>query len=126
MWAAMKTDELIALLSHDLEPARRGMVLRWLMLGLVTGLAVSALAMMIVLKPRPDLQVAMQDGHFWMKFCYTLALAVLGFVIVQRQAKGGADSRGPVLALVAPVVALIVLASVALSAPTANTAKLVM
>ena len=122
----MKTDELIALLSQDLGPARRGMVLRWLVLGLVTGLAVSALAMMMVLKPRPDLQFAMRDGHFWMKICYTLALAVLGFVIVQRQAKGGADSRGPVMALAAPVVALIVLASVALSAPNANPARLVM
>jgi hypothetical protein len=125
-WAAMKTDELIALLSQDLEPARRGMVLRWLFLGLALGMAVSALAMMTMLGPRPDLDAAMRQGAFWMKFCYTLALAVLGFVIVQRQAKGGADSRGAIAALAAPVVALTVLAGSALAAPTADSAKLVM
>jgi hypothetical protein len=122
----MKTDELIALLSHDLEPARRGMVLRWLLLGLISGMAVSALAMMTMLGPRPDLHAAMRNGAFWMKFCYTLALAVLGFVIVQRQARAGADSRAPIVALAAPVVALTVLAGMALAAPTANSAKLVM
>jgi hypothetical protein len=126
MWAAMKTDELIAVLSDDLEPARRGMVLRWLMLGLVAGAGVSALAMMMMLKPRADLQAAMQGGMFWTKFCYTLALALLGFVIVQRQARAGADSRAPILALIVPVVALIVLASIALSSPQADSAKLLM
>src|SRR6202789_2850863 len=124
--AAMKTDDLIAILSEDLQPARRGLVLRWLMLGLVAGVAASALAMMTMLGPRPDLHAAMALNMFWMKFFYTLALAVLGLVIVERQARAGADSRKAVMALAAPVVALIVLASVALSAPQADTAKLVM
>jgi len=122
----MKTDELIAFLSQDLEPARRGMVLRWLMLGLTLGMADSALAMMTMLGPRPDLHAAMRGGAFWMKFCYTLALALLGFIIVQRQASAGADSRGAIAALAAPVVALTLLAGSQLSAPTANSAKLLM
>ena len=122
----MKTDELIALLSEDLQPARRGMVARWLMLGLIAGVAVSALAMMTMLGPRPDLHAAMRQNMFWMKFSYTLALAVLGFVIVQRQARAGAESRTPVMALAAPVVALIVLASVALSEPQTDSAKMLM
>jgi hypothetical protein len=127
MWAAaMKTDELIAFLSEDLQPARRGLVLRWLMLGLVAGVAVSALAMMMMLGPRPDLHAAMTQNAFWMKFIYTLALALLGLVIVERQARAGANSRLAMMALAAPVVALIVLASIALSAPQADTAKLVM
>jgi hypothetical protein len=122
----MKTDELIALLAHDLQPARRGMVLRWLLLGLMAGAAVSALMMMTLLKPRPDLNAAMADGAFWMKISYTLALAVLGLAVMDRQARAGADSRTPVLALAAPVVALTVLAGIALSAPKADTARLVM
>ena len=122
----MKTDELIALLSEDLQPARQGVVLRWLALGLAGGVALCALAMMTLLAPRPDLHAAMAQSAFWIKIGYTLALAVLGFIIVERQARAGADAQLPVTALAVPVVALTVLASIALSSPRANSAKLLM
>jgi hypothetical protein len=126
MWAAMKTDALIALLSEELLPARRGMVLGWLALGLIAGVALSTLAMMLWLGPRPDLAGAIKSSPFWMKFFYTMALAVLGLAIVARQARAGADCRQPVRALAAPVVALIVLAGIQLSDPKADSAKLLM
>ena len=122
----MKTDQLIALLSEDLAPARRGVVLGWLLLGLTGGGMLAVLAMMMTLKPRPDLALAMAGGPFWMKITYTAALAVLGLVIVQRQARAGAACRTPIMALAAPVVALIVLAAVQLSAYQADSAALLM
>jgi hypothetical protein len=122
----MKTDALIARLSHDLAPARRGVVMRFLLLGLAGGVLLSAAAMMMVLKPRADLAIAMAGSNFWMKITYTAVLAVLGLVIVQRQARAGADSRTPTMALAAPVVALIVLAAIQLSAPQADSAALLM
>ena len=122
----MKTDHLIALLSEDLTPARRGMVLGWLLLGLMGGGMLAVLAMMMTLKPRPDLALAMAGGPFWMKITYTATLAVLGLMIVQRQARAGAQSRTPIMALAAPVVALIVLAAVQLSAYQADSAALLM
>jgi hypothetical protein len=61
-----------------------------------------------------------------MKISYTLALTILGLVIVQLQARAGADSRTPIYALGAPLVALIVLAAVQLSAPEADSAALLM
>ena len=63
----MKTDQLIALLADDLEPARRGMVLRWLLLGLARRRAAVGAGDDDVLKPRPDLDAAMAGGAFWMK-----------------------------------------------------------
>jgi hypothetical protein len=122
----MKTDQLIALLSDDIVPVRRGVVLRWLLAGLAAGLLLAVLDMMMMLKPRTDLAAAMGGGPFWMKISYTMALTILGLVIVQRQARAGADSRIPLYALGAPVVALIVLAAVQLSAPQANSAALLM
>ena len=122
----MNTDQLIALLSDDLAPVRRGVVLRWLLAGLAAGLLLAVLDMMMMLKPRPDLVAAMAGGPFWMKISYTAALTILGLVIVQRQARAGADSRIPLYALGAPVVALIVLAAVQLSAPQADSAALLM
>jgi hypothetical protein len=122
----MKTDQLIDLLSADLAPTRRGLVLRVLLLGLAGGAALAVLAMMMMLKPRPDLQAAMAGSTFWVKIAYTAALAVLGLMIVQRQARAGADCRTLTMALGAPVVALIVLAAVQLSAPQADSAALLM
>jgi hypothetical protein len=122
----MKTDDLIALLADDLKPARRGMVARWLLLGLVIGAGLSTLLMMTTIGPRPDLHAAMQLKAFWVKFIYTLALAGLGFALVARQSRAGQDSRKLAMALAAPVAALMVLAAIQLSAPYADTAALVM
>jgi len=122
----MKTAELIAILADDLKPARRGMVGRWLLLGLILGTAMSTALMMATIGPRPDLHAAMQLKAFWVKFIYTLALAGLGFVILARQARAGQDSRKPAMMLAAPVAALMVLAAIQLSAPYADTAELVM
>jgi hypothetical protein len=122
----MKTDDLIAILADDLKPARRGMVARWLLLGLVTGAVLSTALMMATIGPRPDLHAAMQLKAFWVKFLYTLALAGLGFAIAARQARAGRDSRNLTMALAAPVAALMVLAAIQLSAPYADTAALVM
>jgi hypothetical protein len=63
---------------------------------------------------------------FWMKFLYTLALAVLGFVILTRQARAGQQAGGAAMALAAPVAALIVAAGVQMSAPNADVAGMVM
>jgi hypothetical protein len=122
----VKTDDLIALLSDDLQPAPRGLVLRTLLLGLTAGMILSALLMWLVLGPRPDLQIAMQGGAFWMKFFYVLAIGALGLWIVERQARAGADAKMPFGLMAVPVVALIVAASVQLSAPYADSATLIM
>ena len=122
----MKTDELISLLSDDLKPAPRGLVARTLALGLIGGMALSTLLMWGLLGPRPDLAPAMAGGAFWMKFFYVAAIGVLGLWIVERQARAGAEARTPFLLLAVPVVALVVAASVQLSAPDANSAALIM
>jgi hypothetical protein len=123
----MKTDELIAILSEELKPARKGMVPRWLLPALAAGLLISLAMMLALLGPRPDLHQAMRLNAFWMKFFYTLSLAILGFVLIERQARAGANSRAVLFALGAPVMALIVLASIQLSSrPSGDTALLVM
>jgi len=122
----MKTDDLIAILSGEVPPARGMTVQRWLALGLITGIVVSAFLMMHTIGPRRDLHEAMRLNAFWMKFFYTISLAVLGLVLVARQARAAADSRNVIVALAAPVAVMIVLASVQLSSRSANTPLLVM
>jgi hypothetical protein len=93
-------------------------------LGLAAGLLLSTLAMQQWLGPRPDLDQAMRGGAFWVNVIYALALAVPGFVTLMRPAD--ADDRQPYAVLAGPVVALSVLAGIQLSAPGANSARLLM
>jgi hypothetical protein len=122
----MQTDDLTALLCDDLKPASRGLVPGLLLLGLLAGMVLSAALMALVLGPRPDLALAMGGSAFWMKFVYVLAVGALGLWIVERQARAGADARTPFLLLAVPVVMMIVVASVQLSAPRADSAALIM
>ncbi len=85
----MKTDNLIDLLAQDLAPVTPGHVLRVLAVGLIGGMAVSAAIMVPWLGLRPDMGDAMMTTPFWVKFAYTLVLAIAGFWMVDRQARAG-------------------------------------
>ena len=104
----MRTDDLIAHLSGDLEPVAPGALTRMLGLAVLLGLAGSAILMLATLGMRHDFAAAMTSCGIWMKLAYTLAIAVFGFWLVQRAGRAG---RGhgparPVLVLPVLVVAL--------------------
>jgi hypothetical protein len=122
----VETDDLIACLSQDLAPARRGMVMRMLGLGLLLGLAATFVILRLTLNVRPDLSAAMAGSAFWIKFFYTVALAGLGLWIVERQSRAGADARTPIWLVLAPVAALAVLAALQLSSPGVDQHALMM
>ena len=93
----MKTDNLVALLAEDLTPVSPRQVTRVLALGLIGGMAASAVIMVPWLGLRPDMGDAMQGAPFWTKFAYTLALAIAGFWMVERQARAGAKAQSALL-----------------------------
>ena len=120
------TDDLIARLSADLRPVRRGSMVRRLALGLGIGAVVSAVLLLSWLGLRPDLLAALATGPFWMKFAYTLALAALGFWLAERAGRPGM-ALGRLLALAAALIAammLIGLALMAVAPPAARTPML--
>jgi len=85
----MRTDDLIANLTSDLKPVRRGGLELLLGAGLVAGAVVTAGMMAMWLGVRPDLHTAMRGFAFWMKAIYTLALTVVGFLLVERAGRPG-------------------------------------
>jgi hypothetical protein len=93
----MKTDNLVALLAEDLTPVSPRQVTRLLALGLIGGMAASAVIMVPWLGLRPDMGDAMLGASFWIKFAYTLALAIAGFWMVERQARAGARAQNALL-----------------------------
>lgn len=74
------TDDLITRLSADLKPVPR-YALRYLLLGaLGVGGVVAALSMHMMLGLRGDYPEAFMLPVFWVKFGYTLAMAILGAI----------------------------------------------
>ena len=111
----MKTDDLIAALSADLDPVPKRAVFGRLALGLAIGAALSAAVMVLWLGVRADLMHAMMTGPFWMKFAYALAVAVLGFGLIDRLARPGVEGGvfGPMILV--PLAVMIALALYQLS-----------
>jgi hypothetical protein len=122
----MRTDELIAELTGSLEPASSGTVVRTLSGAVLLGLAGSVLVMLMVLGLRHDFAAAMISFGMWMKLAYTFALAAVGFWLVERVGRPGADVTKPGLTLALPVLAIAVLAGLQMSAPGANVPVLVL
>ena len=106
----MKTDDLIAALSQDLDPAPPRMVGSRIALGLGLGAVASVALMVLWLGVRADLMPAMMTGPFWMKFAYAFFVAVFGFGLIDRLARpdGEGGIFGPMILV--PLAVMIALA----------------
>lgn len=122
----MQTDDLIADLSGRLTPVKKHAVARILLSGIGLGVAAAAALMLAWLGPRPDLAWAMARFPFWMKFFYTLTLALLGLWLVARAGRPGAPLARPFYLLTLPMAAILALALAALAAPGADAHALAM
>jgi hypothetical protein len=122
----MRTDDLIAHLSAGLDPVRSGAVTRLLLGAAVMGVAGSALIMLMLLGPRPHLGAVMAHAGMWTKLAYTLAIAAGGFWLVERAGRPGAAMTRPALVLALPLLAIVLLAALQISAPGADIPHLVM
>ncbi len=83
----MNTERLIEQLSRDVRPVRRHGVARRLALGLICGAAVSTALLLLWMGPRPDLASAMRGGVFWMKWGYTISIALVAALATIRLAR---------------------------------------
>jgi len=122
----MRTDDLIDQLSARAEPVRSGTVARLLAGAVVVGVAGSALVMMSMIGPRHDLAAALSHSGMWIKLAYTFAIAAFGLWLVERAGRPGAEMTRPALALLLPLLAIVLLAGLQMSAPGADMPRLVM
>ncbi|MDM0016963.1 DUF1109 domain-containing protein [Variovorax saccharolyticus] len=122
----MNTDQWVDLLAADAAPVRRRAVSRRLLLAVAIGLPLSFAWMLLEYGVRRDLIQAMFWPMFWVRLLFGAAIALAGFVVVQRLARPGVRVRGAWLGLAAPVVVIWVLALLALlAAPAEERAALV-
>ena len=121
----MQTIDLIDQLSARLEPVKRGAVMRVLLGALLLGLAGSAVVMLTVLGPRPELAKVLTGFGMLTKLAYTFAIGAFGFWLVERAGRPGADMTRPALLLVLPLLAIALLAIVQVTTPGADVPALV-
>jgi hypothetical protein len=123
----VKTNELIESLSQAPEPVPRHAVFLRLAEGVGAGAIVSFVAMWAWLGIRPDISGAMMTSPYWMKFGFTLLLAILAFWATERLARPSLRAGPAFIGTMAVFGILLILASrQMMMAPAAARMHLVM
>lgn len=112
----MQTNDLIERLATDLRPlpARAGFAR--LLVGPMVGGLISLGFLGVLLGPRSDFSVAVLTGAFWMKWFYGLTVAGIALWLCRRFARPERASGSLLLALALPLLVLVSLGLLELSA----------
>ena len=95
----MKTDDLVAALATDLPSTGVARLRSGLGLSLIPAAVLALVGVWLMLGLRPDLAAAMAGPTFWAKAAYTILAASVGFWLLDRAGRPGADVRAPLIAL---------------------------
>lgn len=102
----MNTDDLIATLSADVPKVGPGAVGWRLAGGVAVGVAASIFLIVATLGFRPDLWLAMHGTTFWMKWGYTMSLAVVAIYATARLARPDPGGLRRLWLILVPVIGL--------------------
>lgn len=117
----MKTDDLVALLSTNLEPIDRGSVVRTLCVAVAAGIVVALGISLVGFGVRSDLTTTRALIFLAAKLAFAIGIVGLALVYLTRLARPGGDRKiSPVLVAV-PFLVIVVLAAISLgSAPRSH------
>ncbi len=112
----MKTNDLINVLSTNVEPVSRGQVARTISLALFAGAAAAFIAMFFGLGVRSNLEAPNALTHLALKLVFTLALVLLTSLGLMRLVRPGGERAMPLALAALPLVVFMVLAALSLAA----------
>ncbi len=117
----MKTDDLIALLSANLEPVDRNAVVRTLYVAMAAA-AIAALGIVFAgLGLRPDLTTIRALIYLTIKLAFAIGVVGLAMTYLMRLARPGGERRMSLFLIAVPFVVVVILAAISLaSAPPAH------
>jgi hypothetical protein len=110
----VNTDDLVTMLATGVAPADTGVSARRYAVALTGGVLAGFALMIALLGLNPELSRYTSLPMFWVKVAFPALVAAGGLVAATRLSRPGAPLSGAPAALVAPVIALWVLAAVAL------------
>ncbi len=122
----MKTDDLIAMLSTNVERVDTRRVSRTIGLAVAAGAVPAFGTMFLLLGIRGDLTAAGALTYLPLKLVFTMITVVLTSIALTKLARPGGERRTPVALVALPFVAIILLAAISLaSAPSAHWERMV-
>lgn len=89
----MKTDQLIDMLSTNIEPVKPGRFKKALALALIFGGAAAFCLMLFTVGPRSDVSAGILSGFVALKLLFTLILITAGTVLLTKLIRPGEDGR---------------------------------
>lgn len=117
----MKTDDLIAMLSTNIEPVDHGLVARMLYTALALGSVGAVGIILIGLGIRPDLATANALVSLFLKIAFTLGIIGVASLYLTRLARPGGERKLSLIFVAIPFVAIVVLAAISIaSAPSTH------
>jgi hypothetical protein len=122
----MKTDDLVSLLSTNLEPVDRRSVARTLYVALAAGSIVALGLALIGLGVRSDLMMARAVIFLVVKLSFAVAIVSLALAYLTRLARPGGERKAPYLLVALPFLAIVVFAAISLGlAPSSHWDKMI-
>jgi hypothetical protein len=123
----MKTDELIAALSRNVEPVDRGLIRRTVGLALVTAVVLALGLMAVWLGMRSDLMTVRAAVFLATKVAFAMAIIGIASIYLLRLARPGGERQAAPLWVAVPFAAVILLSAVSLgSAPSSHWSGMVL
>src|SRR5262249_29276178 len=107
----MKTDQLIDMLSTNVEPVKTGRLKISLILALLLGGAAAFCLMLATVGLRNDVSAGILSGYIALKLLLTLILISAGTVLLARLIRPGQDGRKSYMVIVLSFLALVVAAA---------------
>jgi hypothetical protein len=117
----MKTDDLVALLSTNLEPVERRSIVRTLCVAVATGIVLALGIAFIGLGVRSDLMTTRALIFLAVKLAFAIGIVGLALVYLARLARPGGERKTSPFLVALPFLVVVFLAAISLgSAPRAH------
>ncbi len=110
----MRTDDLIAMLSTNVEPVDRWRIGRTIGIAVAAGAAAALIAVLLALGVRTDLMQARAFGFLLAKLLFAVAIVVPASIYLARLARPGGEHRSRLALTALPFLAVILLAALSL------------
>ena len=107
----MKTDDLIDMLSTNVEPVDHRQIVRNIGMAVAAGAAVAVAIVFFVLGPRAGLSSFATLVSALLKVAVAVAVLIPASIYLIRLARPGGERRAPAVFVAAPFIAVIVLAA---------------
>ncbi len=111
----MKTDELIKVLSTNVEPVDRRQMVREVATAVLIGTGVAVGAALLALGTRAELNDMQALAFLLLKLAFTAGIVILGSIYLVRLARPGGEARARIAWAASPLVAMTLLAAFSLA-----------